>query len=193
MGTYTRYPFWYCGIPTKMPRNPFCAWWCIFNVFVSTCAVALHTKHGQNNTRECDTEGFVPVASLCGVVGLPFSSIRSLIGRTGNIWYVVYINEKWTYTSGTLACNIRACATVRNVLQVTSTCPFISWCSGAANVKLTPQVWHYSLKSIEVNCIPASNEIIYKSQHPNSFILPNLDWNISSLSITSSVVIFSIP
>ena len=23
---YTRYPFWCCGIPTKMPRNPFCAW-----------------------------------------------------------------------------------------------------------------------------------------------------------------------
>ena len=25
--------------------------------------------HGQNKTRKCDNEGFVPVASLCGVVG----------------------------------------------------------------------------------------------------------------------------
>ena len=92
LGTYTRYPFWYYGITTKMPRNPFCAWWCMFNVFVSTCAVAFRTTHEQNKTRKCDTEVFVPVASLCGVVGSPSSFIRSLIGRTGKIWSVVYIN-----------------------------------------------------------------------------------------------------
>ena len=32
---------------------------------------------------KCDTEGFVPVASLNGVVGSPSLFIRSLIGRTG--------------------------------------------------------------------------------------------------------------
>ena len=165
----------------------------MFNVFVSTCAVALRTTHGQNNTRKCDTEGFVPVASLCGVVGSLSSFIRSLIGRKGKIWSVVYINAKWTYTYGALSCTIRECATVHNVLQVTSTCTFISWYSGAANAKQTPRVWHSSLNSVEVNCVPASAEIIYKSHHPNWSIFPNLDWNISNLYITSSVVILSIP
>ena len=56
LGTYTRYPFWCCVIPTKMPRNPFCAWWRMFNVFVSTCAVDFRTTHGQNKTRKCDTQ-----------------------------------------------------------------------------------------------------------------------------------------
>ena len=161
-----------------MPRNPLCPWWRILNVFVSTCAVAFRTTHGQNKTRKCDTECFVTVASLCGVVGLPSSFIRSLIGRTVKIWSVVYINVKWTHTSRTLACTIRACATVRNVLQVTSTCPFISWCYGAANVKQTSQVWHSSLNSVKVNCVPASAEILSKSHQPNWSILPNLDWNM---------------
>ena len=40
----------------------------MFRVFVSTCAVALCTTHGQNKTCKCDTEGFVPVANLNGVV-----------------------------------------------------------------------------------------------------------------------------
>ena len=66
----------------------------MFNVFVSTCAVAFHTTHGQNKTRKCDTEGFVPGANLNGVVGYPSSFIRFLIGRTGNIWSVVYIKAK---------------------------------------------------------------------------------------------------
>ena len=68
LGTYTRYPFWCSGIPTKIPQKPFCAWWRIFNVFVSTCAVAFRKTHGKNNTHKWYTEGFVPVASLCGVV-----------------------------------------------------------------------------------------------------------------------------
>ena len=54
------------------------------NVFFSTCAVAFRTTHGQNKTRKCDTEGFVPVASLYGVVGSPSSFIRSFIGKTRN-------------------------------------------------------------------------------------------------------------
>ena len=152
-----------------------------------------HVQTKTLNMRKCDTEAFVPVASLCGGVGSPSSFIRSLIGSSGNIWSVVYIHVKWTNASRTLACTIRECATVRNVLQVTSTCPFISWCSGAANVKRTLRVWHSSLNSVEVNFIPASADILSKSHHPNWSIFPNLDWNIINLSITSSVVIFSIP
>ena len=53
--------------------------------FVPTCAVDLCTTHGQNNTRECYTEGFVPVASLNGVVESLSSFIIYLIGRTGKM------------------------------------------------------------------------------------------------------------
>ena len=35
--------------------------------------------------RKYDTEGFVPVASLCGVVGSPSTFIKYLISRTGKI------------------------------------------------------------------------------------------------------------
>ena len=44
----------------------------MFNVFVSTCAVAFHTTHGQNKTRKYDTEGLVPVASLYGDPTTPY-------------------------------------------------------------------------------------------------------------------------
>ena len=97
---------------------------------------------------------FCTCANLNGVVGLPSLFIISLIGRNGKIWSVVYINAKWIYASKTLACTIRECTIVRNVLRVTSTCLFISWCSGASNVKWTPQVWHSYLNSVEVNCNP---------------------------------------
>ena len=168
--------------------EPFCAWWRIFNNFLSTCAVAFCTTHVQNNTHKCDTEGFVLVASLNGVIGSPSSFIRSLIGRNGKIWSVVYINAKSIYVLENLACTIRECAIVRNVLHVASTCLFISWCSGAANVKWTLRVWKYSLNSVEVYYFPEYAEIISKYHHPNSSIFPNLDWKISSLSITPSVV-----
>ena len=46
------------------------------------CAVAFRTTHGQNNTCKCDTEGFVRVASLNGMVRLPPLFIRSLIDST---------------------------------------------------------------------------------------------------------------
>ena len=45
----------------------------------------LINKYGKPTTRKCDTEGFVPVASLNGVVGSPSLFIRSLIGRNGKI------------------------------------------------------------------------------------------------------------
>ena len=59
------------------------------------CAVAFLRTHRQNNTRKCDTEGFVPVASLNGVVGLSSLFIISLIGRTGkyDLYYILMQNE----------------------------------------------------------------------------------------------------
>ena len=157
------------------------------------CSVDFHTIHGQNNTRKCDTEDFVPVTILNCVVGFPSLSIRSLIGRTSEIWSFVYIYKNLMYTSKTVACTIRECAIVLNVIHVILNFLFISGCSGAANVKWTSWVWHLSLKSIEVNCFPASAKIISKSYHPNLSIFPNMDWNISSLSIPSSVLISFIP
>ena len=157
------------------------------------CAVAFCTTHGQNNTHKRYTEGFLPVASLNAVVKSPSSFIRSLIGRTGNIWSVVYINAKWIYASKTLACTIRECEIVRNVLHVTLTCTLIYWCPGAAYIKWNPRVWNSSLKSVEVNWVPASDEILSQYHQPNSSISKNLDWNISRLSISSSVEILSIP
>ena len=47
----------------------------MFKAFVPTCAVGFRTTHGKNKTRKFDIEGFVPVASLNGVVGLPSSFI----------------------------------------------------------------------------------------------------------------------
>ena len=127
------------------------------------------------------------------VIGSLSLFIRSLIGITGKIPYFVYINAKLIYDSKTLACTISECGIVRNVLHVTLTCLFIYLCYGDTNVKLTPRVWHSYLNSVEVNCAPASAEIIYKSHQPNLSIFTNIYWNISNLSITSSVVILSIP
>ena len=171
----------------------FCAWWRMFNVFFPTCAVDFCATHVQHNARKCDTEGFIPVASLYGVVRSLSLFIRSLIGRMVKIWSFVYIDAKLIYASETLACTITECSIVRNFIHVTSTFPFISWFSGASNVKLTLQVWHSCLNSVKINCVPASAEILSKSHHLNSSIFPNLYWNIYSLSITSSVMIFSIP
>ena len=135
----------------------------------------------------------MPITGLNGVVGLTSSFIRSLIGRTRIIWYVVYINAKWIYTSKTLECTIRYYAIVLKVIHVTSTCPFISWCSRATNIKWALRGWHYSLNSVDTNYAPIFAEILFKYHHPNSSIFPDLDWNIYSLSITYYFVIFPIP
>ena len=66
----------------------------MFNAFVPTGAVALRTTNGQNKTRKYDIEGFVPVTSLNGMFGLPYSFIKSFIGITGSICSAVYINAK---------------------------------------------------------------------------------------------------
>ena len=42
-------------------------------------------------------------------------------------------------------------------------------------------------------CVPASAEILSKPHQPKSPIFTNLDWNISNLPITSSVVFLSMP
>ena len=80
-----------------------------------------------------------------------------------------------------------------NEKWITSTSPFIYWCYGAANVKWVPWFWKSSLNSIKINCDPVSDENLSKFHLPNSSIFPNLDWNISCLSITSYVECFSIP
>ena len=134
------YPFWCCGIPTNMTRKTFCDQWRMFNAFVPTCAVKFHTTHGQKKTFSFDTEGFMPVDSLCGEVGSTSWFDKCLIGRTRNIWSVMYIYEKCIYLSETRACTIIECAIVRNVLHVNSTWPFIYSLSSDANDTLTPRI-----------------------------------------------------
>ena len=143
----------------------------------------------KHNIIKFDTNGFVPVVILNGLFGLPSLFIRYFISITQKIWSIVYFNKKWTHPSETPACTIIEGSFVLNILHVTLTCPFISWCSCSATVKWTPRVWNYYLSYVKVNCIPASAEIISKFHNPNSSIFPNLYWNISSLSITSSAVI----
>ena len=127
-----------CVIPTKIPPKPFCYWWRVFNAFLSIFAVKSFTTHGQNKTRRFDTEGLVPVASVCGVVGSPSWVIKCLIGKIVNIWWVVFINSKCMYSSETWVCTIIECAIVLNFHPVTSTWPLISWWYGSANVSCIP-------------------------------------------------------
>ena len=70
------------------------ALWRMFHAFVPTFAVAFYTTHGRNKNFEWDIEGFIPVASVNGVVGLPYLFINYLIVSTGKIWSAVYINKK---------------------------------------------------------------------------------------------------
>ena len=51
-----------------------------------------------------DTKDFILVASLCDVSGSPSWFTKWLIGRTGNIWGVMYINAKFMSSSKTLGC-----------------------------------------------------------------------------------------
>ena len=67
----------------------------MFKAFVSTCAFAFRKTHRQNKIRRFDTEGFVLVSSLCGVVGSSSWFTKGLIGRTGNILSVAYINTRY--------------------------------------------------------------------------------------------------
>ena len=59
------------------------------------CAVAFRTTHGQNKTRKCDTEVFVPVASLCGVVGSQSQFLISLY----NVVFDKSFSSTLSYTS----------------------------------------------------------------------------------------------
>ena len=102
-------------------------------------------------------------------------------------WYVVYINAKWIYSPKNPVCIISECAIVRKVLHIILTCPLIYWCYGAANIKRTLQVWHSYLNFVKVNWYPGSAEIISKSHYTDSSIFPNMDCNISIISITFSV------
>ena len=93
----------------------------MFNNLVSKCTVAFCETNGQNKICRFDTEGFLPVVSLCGVVGSPFQFTECLIGITGNILSVVYINVKYIYLSETRAFTIIECTIVRIFCHVTST------------------------------------------------------------------------
>ena len=109
------------------------------------------------------------------------------------MWSDININTKWIHASKTLAFTIRESVILLNILHVTLTCLFISWFSGATNVEWTLRVWNYYLNPVKVNCNPASAKMISKSHQTNLPIFSNLDRNISSLSITCSVEIFSLP
>ena len=85
LGAYTRYPFLCCGIPTKIPQTPFALGDAYLTPFCQHVQYLSVQHMDKINTRKCDTEGFVPVASLYVIVGLPSSFIISLIGRTRNI------------------------------------------------------------------------------------------------------------
>ena len=133
------YPFWCCGIPTKITRKHFCDWWRRFNAFVSTCTVNFCTAHRQNKTGRFDTECSVPVARLCGIVGSLSWFTKCLIFITGNILPVMNMNEKCIYSSENRACTIIQCAIVLDVCHITSTWPFISWWYVANNYIRTPR------------------------------------------------------
>ena len=140
-----------------------------------------------------DTEGFIPVASLCGVVDSQSWFIKCLIGKTGKILSVVYINEQCMYLSETHACTIIDCSIFLNVFHVTSTWPLILWWSDDDNISCTTFTERPSWNYLEVNCVPASVCISSKTHQPSYSTFPNLDWNMSRFSMTSLVVMFSIP
>ena len=128
---------------------------------------------------------FLPVVSLCGVVDSPSWFLKCLIGKKGNMWWVVYINEKCMYYSKTRPCITIECAIVLNVCHVTPTWALISWWHGAVNLSRTPStertLWNY----LEVNFVPASVWIWSKSHQPILSTFLNLDWKIYSLSMIS--------
>ena len=110
------------------------------------------------------TECFVPVSSLCGVVGSQSWFTKYLIGTTKNILSVLYINAKCIYFPKIRAYTISKCAIVRNVCHVTSTWPFIYWWSGATNSSRTmrteiPSLNYLALKlrdSVSLNSLNIS-------------------------------------
>ena len=135
------------------PKNIF-SWWCMFNAFLLMCEVSFFTTYGKNGTHIFDTKVFVSVASLCGVVGSPSWFTKCLIGKTGNIWWVVYINSKCMYSSKNSVCTIIEFAIVHNVNYVNSSWPFISWWSSATNVSGTIFTEIPYLKYLEVIFVP---------------------------------------
>ena len=133
-----RHHFWCCGTPMRITQKPLCDWWHMFNAFVSTCAFVFHKIYEKYIMRRFDTGGLVPVSSLCGIVGSPPWFIKCLIGKTGNIWWVVYTNAKCMYYYKTRVYTILECVIVFNVCHVTSTWPFIYWWYIGANLGRTP-------------------------------------------------------
>ena len=65
-----RYHIWFSVIPMKIIKYPFEVDDAILTS-LRQCVQSLFIKYMKNRTPIFDTEVFVPVASLCGVVGLP--------------------------------------------------------------------------------------------------------------------------
>ena len=139
------YPFWCCKITMNTPWKPFCGWLCMFNALLSMCNIDSCTTHGQNRTRGFDTEGYLLVASLFGLVDFTYWFTKFLIGKTENMWWVVYINANFMYSSKTNVYTIIACLIVRNVCRITSTWPLVIWFSVAFNVSCNPRTQRPSL------------------------------------------------
>ena len=54
-------------------------------------SVAFCTTHKKMNTRKCDTEGVVPIASLNGVIGSPsfLLGLLLVVLEKYNLWYTL--------------------------------------------------------------------------------------------------------
>ena len=71
----------------------------MFNDFVSTYAVEFRTTYGNNKICGFDTEGLIPVVSLCGVLG----SLYLL----SSVWFVeqVIYDQSCTLMQNVYICN----------------------------------------------------------------------------------------
>ena len=89
-----------------------------FNSFLLMYEFPFCTTHGVNVTCRFDTEVFVPDAIFCGVICSPYWFIKVLIGKTGNILWVIYINTKCVSSSKTCECTIIEFVMVRNFRHI---------------------------------------------------------------------------
>ena len=125
----------------------------------------------RNRTRRFYTEGFVPVDSLCGVVGSPCWFIKFLIGKTINRLWFMYINAKCMYYPKTCVYTIIECEIFYNLRHVNSTWTLFYWLSSDTNVSLITNIEIPSWKYLEVKFGPAAVCILSKSHQKNYLLL----------------------
>ena len=92
---------------------------------------------------------------MCGVVGLPLSSVNPLIGMMSCI-FSAYLRAYMINFGLNLTCKIRVFAMFDIYPQCLSTLPFWCWCFGAAILKTIEFSRHHSLNSADLNSVPAS-------------------------------------